>query len=175
MIRQTKRAMALAGVLAAMSMAGAAWGQAANPFGSFKHDADQPIEIVADSLAVDQGTEQATFTGTVEAAQGTLRMTADKIVVNYGGAGGEATGAGRIDKLRAEGNVFLSNGAETATGAWADYNVAGGNVTMGGGVVLAQGDNAVSGQKLTIDLNSGKGEISGGRVRSVFKPAAKGQ
>lgn len=173
MIGQTKSAMLLAGALALT--AGAAWGQAANPFGSFKHDADQPIEIVADSLAVDQGAEQATFTGKVEAAQGTLHLTADKIVVNYGGAGGADTGAGRIDKLRAEGNVFLSNGAETASGAWADYNVAGGNVKMGGGVVLTQGDNAISGQTLNIDLNSGKGEITGGRVRSVFKPAAKGQ
>jgi lipopolysaccharide export system protein LptA len=171
MIRQAKRAVALAGMGACIAAA-AAWGQAANPFGSFKHDADQPIEIVADSLAVDQGTEKATFTGMVEAAQGTLRLTADKIVVNYGGAGGEATGAGRIDKLRAEGSVFLSNGAETASGAWADYNVGGGQVKMGGGVVLTQGDNAISGQTLSIDLNSGKGEISGGRVRSVFKPAA---
>jgi lipopolysaccharide export system protein LptA len=168
MIRQVKRAMALAVLLSAAT--GAAWGQAVNPFGSFKHDADQPIEIVADSLAVDQGTQKATFTGKVEAAQGTLRLTADKIVVNYGGAGGEATGAGRIDKLRADGNVFLSNGAETASGAWADYNVAGGSVQMGGGVVLTQGDNAISGPTLSIDLNSGKGEISGGRVRSVFKP-----
>lgn len=175
MIRQARRAAALAGMLAAMSIAGAAWGQAANPFGSFKHDADQPIEIVADSLAVDQASEQATFTGTVEAAQGTLSLSADKIVVNYGGAGGEATGAGRIDKLRAEGNVFLSNGAETASGAWADYNVGGGAVKMGGGVLLTQGDNAISGQTLEINLNSGKGKISGGRVRSVFKPVAKGQ
>jgi lipopolysaccharide export system protein LptA len=46
---------------------------------------------------------------------------------------------------------------------------------MGGGVVLTQGDNAISGETLSIDLNSGKGEISGGRVRSVFKPAAQSE
>jgi lipopolysaccharide export system protein LptA len=177
MIRLSKRSMALA--LASMTLAGAAMGQAASPFGSFKHDAAQEIEIVADSLAVDQGTQKATFTGKVEAAQGSLRLTADKVVVNYGGVGapdGAApAGAGRIDKLRADGNVFLSNGAETASGAFADYDVSGGTVSMGGGVVLTQGDNAISGETLSIDLNSGKGEISGGRVRSVFKPAAQSE
>lgn len=143
--------------------------QQSNPFGSFKHDATLPIEIVADSLAVDQGSKQATFIGAVEAGQGTMRLTAAKIVVSYGGEGGGDTG--KIDKLRAEGDVFLSNGAETAKSEWADYDVAGGQVTMGGNVVLTQGDNAISGQILTIDLNAGTGKISGGRVKSVFTPA----
>lgn len=143
--------------------------QQANPFGSFKHDASLPIEIVADSLAVDQGAQQATFTGQVEAGQGTLRLTADKVVVFYGGEGGGDTG--RIDRMRAEGDVFLSNGAETAKGDWADYDVAGGLVTMGGNVVLTQGGNAISGETLSIDLNAGTGKISGGRVKSVFTPA----
>lgn len=156
------------GFLAVMALSTAS-AQQSNPFGSFKHDSTQPIEIVADSLAVDQGAKQATFTGAVEAGQGTMRLTADKIVVTYGGEGGGDTG--KIDKLRAEGDVFLSNGAETAKGSWADYNVAGGLVTMGGDVVLTQGDNAISGQSLTIDLNAGTGKISGGRVKSVFTPA----
>lgn len=151
----------------------AAQAQDKNPFGSFKHDAAQPIEIVADSLAVDQGAETATFQGKVEAAQGTLRLTAQKVVVSYGGEGGGDTG--KIDKLRADGDVFLSNGAETASGAWADYDVAGGQVRMGGGVVLTQGTNAISGETLQIDLNAGKGSISGGRVRSVFSPKSAGQ
>lgn len=153
---------------------------AKSPFGSFKHDANQPIEITADSLAVDNAAQTATFTGGVVAGQGTLRLTADKITVKYGGVGGPgsstpaaANGTGSIDSLRAEGSVFLSNGAETAKGAWADYDVAGGVVTMGGDVVLTQGENAISGEKLRIDLNKGAGEISGGRVKSVFTPPAQ--
>lgn len=156
------------GMLAIIALS-AASAQENNPFGSFKHDATLPIEIVADSLAVDQGAKQATFSGAVEAGQGTMRLTADKIVVSYGGEGGGDTG--RIDRLRAEGDVFLSNGAETAKGEWADYDVASGTVTMGGDVVLTQGENAISGQSLTIDLNAGTGRISGGRVKSVFTPA----
>ena len=69
--------------------------------------------------------------------------------------------------------MFLSSGAETAKGEWAEYDVSGGVVTMGGNVVLTQGENAISGQNLRIDLNSGVGEISGGRVKSVFTPPAQ--
>lgn len=144
-----------------------------SPFGSFKHDASQPIEITADSLAVDQPRQQATFRGDVVAGQGTLRLTAETVVVSYGGDGGGDAGTGRIESLRAEGDVFLSNGAETARGEWAEYDVAGGVVEMGGDVILTQGENAISGQTLRIDLNAGAGEISGGRVRSVFTPPAQ--
>lgn len=182
-IRPLRRpATGRAGLFAALTL-GAALGaaftaaaqDAANPFGSFKHDANQPIEITADSLAVDNGAQTATFTGQVVAGQGTLRLTAEKVTVKYGGVGGPgaaapATGSGSIDSLRAEGAVFLSNGAETAKGDWADYDVTGGVVTMGGGVVLTQGENAISGENLRIDLNRGAGEITGGRVKSVFTP-----
>ncbi|MEM6742778.1 MAG: LptA/OstA family protein [Pseudomonadota bacterium] len=167
------RATAFAALLTclAATVAAPAFGQTESPFGSFKHDASQPIEITADSLAVDQSRETATFSGEVIAGQGALRLTAEKVVVSYGGDdGGDA---GRIDKLRAEGAVFLSNGTETARGAWADYDVSGGLVTMGGDVVLTQGENAIAGQTLTIDLNAGTGKISGGRVRSVFTPPAQ--
>ena len=43
-------------------------------------------------------------------------------------------------------------------------------------MVLTQGDNAISGESLVIDLNAGTGRIEGsasGRVKSVFAPAAK--
>ena len=166
---------ALAAVLA-LALAAAAPGPAGaqtgpeGPFGGFRHDAGQPIEITADSLAVDETAGTATFLGQVIAGQGTLRLTANKVVVSYGGAAAE--GAGRIDRLRAEGGVFLSNGAETAKGEWADYDVAGGVVKMGGDVILTQGENAISGEALRIDLNAGTGEITGGRVRSVFTPPA---
>jgi lipopolysaccharide export system protein LptA len=54
--------------------------------------------------------------------------------------------------MRAEGNVFLSNGAETAEGAWAEYDVAGGMMRMGGQVVLTQGENAIAGDSLVINM-----------------------
>lgn len=144
------------------------------PFGGFKHDSKAPIEITADSLEVRQAENRAIFAGTVVAGQGTLRLTADRVEVNYA-AGKTNSDTGAIQKMRAEGNVFLSNGSETAQGAWAEYDVAAGMVRMGGDVVLTQGDNAISGQSLVIDLNAGTGRIESagtGRVKSVFTPSA---
>ena len=169
------RMRAAAAALAFLTADGAA-AQSQNPFGGFKHDSTQPIEISADALEVAESERRAVFTGEVVAGQGTLRLTADALTVWYATeGGGEDGGSGRIDRVRAEGDVFLSSGAETARGDWAEYDVSSGEVPMGGGVTLAQGDNAVSGERLFVDLNAGRGRIEGGRVRSVFSPTTADQ
>lgn len=169
----TFRIAAMAAALAAAFAGGAAAQQSGSPFGGFKHDSAAPIEITADSLEVRQAEGVAIFQGQVVAGQGTLRLTAQRLEVRYveGGGDGAAEGSGDIDSLRAEGDVFLTSGAETASGQWADYDVARGFVTMGGGVTLTQGDNAIRGERLSVDLNAGTGRIEGGRVQSVFTPS----
>lgn len=141
-----------------------------NPFGAFKHDASQPIEITADSLAVNQTQQVATFKGNVVVGQGTMRLTAAEMQIFYDARGDADTETGRIRLMKASGGVFLSNGTEAAEGEWAEYDVVAGVITMGGEVLLSQGDNAISGQELWIDLNDGLGEIKG-RVTTVFQPA----
>jgi len=173
------RLIALAALIAAAGAAAPAAAQQKGPFGGFKHDSTAAIEIVADALEVRQSESLAIFTGEVVAGQGTLRLSADRLTVTYaaekiGTASNTDTGA--IQHMRAEGNVFLSNGSETAQGVWAEYDVASGVIRMGGDVVLTQGDNAISGETLVIDLNTGIGRIeggTGGRVKSVFAPAAE--
>lgn len=164
--------VALAVALGLSAGVPAASAQVAGPFGGFKHDSKAPIEIASNSLEVDQAEGRATFSGEVVAEQGTLKLTADQLTVTYQ-TGEAAAGTGEIQDMRAEGNVFLSNGSETARGDWAEYDVAGGTMRMGGGVVLTQGENAISGQQLVINLDAGTGRIdgSGGRVKSVFTPS----
>lgn len=151
--------------------------QTAGPFGGFKHDSSAPIEIASDSLEIRQAEGMAVFSGEVVAAQGTLRLTADELEVAYE-TGEAAAETGEIQSMRAEGNVFLSNGSETARGDWAEYDVTGGTMLMGGGVVLTQGENAISGQQLVINLDAGTGRIEGsgeGRVKSLFTPSREAQ
>jgi lipopolysaccharide export system protein LptA len=169
----TFRIAAMAAAFAATLGGAVAAQQSGSPFGGFKHDSAAPIEITADSLEVRQAEGLAIFQGQVVAGQGTLRLTAQRLEVRYveGGGDGAAEGSGDIDSLRAEGDVFLTSGAETASGEWADYDVARGFVTMGGGVTLTQGDNAIRGERLSVDLNAGTGRIEGGRVQSVFTPS----
>lgn len=143
------------------------------PFGGFKHDRTAPIEITANALEVRQADSLAIFSGEVVAGQGTLRLTADNVEVSYDDEGSENAETGAIRNMQAKGNVFLSNGAETAQGAWAEYDVETGMVRMGGSVVLTQGGNVISGESLVINLNEGQGRIEGsgtGRVKSIFTP-----
>ncbi|MEM6622423.1 MAG: LptA/OstA family protein [Pseudomonadota bacterium] len=148
--------------------------QVDGPFGGFKHDRTCPIEITANALEVRQAESIAIFSGEVIAGQCTLRLTADEIEVRYDQENSSDAETGAINNLQAKGNVFLTNGAETAQGSWAEYDVRTGMVSMGGDVVLTQGENIISGETLVINLNAGQGKIEGagsGRVKSIFNPS----
>ncbi|MFK7943109.1 MAG: lipopolysaccharide transport periplasmic protein LptA [Paracoccaceae bacterium] len=144
------------------------------PFGGFKHDRTEPIDITADALEVRQAENLAIFEGGVVAGQGTLRLTAERVEVTFDPDNQTDDNSGAIKKMIARGNVFISNGSETAKGERAEYDVDGGKINMTGKVILTQGSNVISGQTLTINLNSGQGRIEGtgsGRVKSIFTPA----
>ncbi len=162
----------VAGLLAAAALPVGVLAQGQGPFGGFKHDSTAPIEITSDALEVQQAQNLAVFSGDVVAGQGTLRLTADRVEVTYAEQAGGNSQTGAIRNLQAEGNVFISNGAETAQGAHARYDVESGMITMTGKVVLTQGKNVISGETLTINLNEGQGKVQG-RVKSIFTPQKK--
>lgn len=159
----------VAGLLAAAVLPADALAQGQGPFGGFKHDRSAPIEITSDALEVRQAQNLAVFSGEVVAGQGTLRLTADRVEVTYDAEAEDDSETGAIQNLEATGNVFISNGAETAQGSEAQYDVESGLITMTGDVVLTQGQNVISGQRLTINLNEGQGRVEG-RVKSIFTP-----
>ncbi|MEM9012002.1 MAG: LptA/OstA family protein [Pseudomonadota bacterium] len=154
---------------AVLALAAPVAAQTNTPFGSFEHDSSQPIEVTANALAVNQTDQTATFSGNVVAGQGTLRLTADEVLIEYSAEGGSETGA--IRRLMADGNVFLSNGSEQSRGDRAEYDVARGAIFMEGNVILTQGQNALSCDRLDIDLNAGTGNCTG-RVETIFVPTA---
>jgi lipopolysaccharide export system protein LptA len=118
---------------------------------------------------VRQAENLAIFAGEVVAGQGTLRLTADRLDVTYDQEEGGNSETGAIRNMEATGNVFISNGTETAQGERAEYDVESGLITMTGAVVLTQGENVISGPRLTINLNDGQGRMEG-RVKSIFAP-----
>ncbi|MGQ0566918.1 MAG: lipopolysaccharide transport periplasmic protein LptA [Gemmobacter sp.] len=135
-------------------------------FGGLKQDTSQPVEITADSLEVNQTDGQATFTGNVLVGQGDLRLSAARIQVEY-----QADGQG-ISRLHATGGVTIVNATDAAEAAEAVYTIASGNVVMTGDVVLTQGQNAISGERLVLDLQAGTGVMEG-RVKTVFTPGTR--
>jgi lipopolysaccharide export system protein LptA len=132
-------------------------------FGGLRQDASLPVEVSADSLTVNQTDGSALFEGNVIAVQGDLRLTAGSVQVRY------SAGGGAIDTLTATGGVTLVSATDAAEAREAVYSVQTGSVVMTGDVLLTQGNNAISGQKLVLDLTAGTGRMEG-RVQTVFTP-----
>lgn len=134
-------------------------------FGALKHDSSLPVEIAADQLQINQETGKAVFRGNVEVGQGEMRLAAAVVEVEY--EGGESS-TGKVQRLHATGGVTLVSGAEAAEAREAVYTIGSSQIVMTGDVLLTQGQNALSGQKLVVDLDKGTGVMEG-RVRTVFK------
>lgn len=133
-------------------------------FGGVKADTSAPVEVSADSLSVDQGSGSATFTGKVVIGQGQMRLSADKVTVEYGDSA-----KSRIRRLHATGHVTLVSGPDAAEAAEAVYEVDSGTVTLTGNVMLAQGQNMLSGNRMVVNLKTGSANVEG-RVRSILQP-----
>ncbi|MDB6181264.1 lipopolysaccharide transport periplasmic protein LptA [Paracoccus fistulariae] len=135
-------------------------------FGGVKADTSQPVEVAADNLSVNQSDGSATFTGNVVIGQGEMRLAADTVTVEY-----SEGGQNRIRSLHARGNVTLVSGPDAAEAAEAVYDVETGNVTMTGQVVLTQGQNVLTGNNMTVNLETGTAQVQG-RVRSILQSGA---
>lgn len=153
----------LAALLAAGQTA-AQSGEAQVSFGGLRQDPTLPVEVTSEELQVDQEDGTALFTGDVLVTQGALRLTAPRLRVTYT----EDRGGG-IEEVHATGGVTLVNGPEAAESDEAVYTVGTGQVVMSGDVLLTQGEAALSGDALDIDLATGTGRMRG-RVRSIFRP-----
>lgn len=146
----------------------------------------KPIDIEANTLTVDDRKRVAVFRGDVAAVQGDMTIRSRELDVDYSGeaqAKGSAAGA-QITKITAQGRVLITSEAQgqTSTSDWALFDVKGQTVTIGGNVVLSQGKNVIKGDRLVIDLTTGRsrfeneGDLSNGqRVRGLFRPKSSDQ
>ena len=135
----------------------------ADSFGGLSKDNNQPINIEADSLEVLDDKKFAIFTGNVNVKQGKFHLVSKKLKVTYSGNVGGAPKKGEpkgIKQIDATGKVAISTpDGQSATSDWAIFNVAAKIVTIGGNVVLSQGGNVMRGDKLVIDLNTGRSKL----------------
>jgi lipopolysaccharide export system protein LptA len=144
-----------------------------------KHDSSQPIEITADQLEVQQEKQLATFSGNVQAIQGDIRLRAASLQVRYRAQDGSADVEGAISRIIAKGQVFFSSPGQTARGDSGVYDVDKSLVTLEGKVVLTREDNVIKGNRLVLNLATGRSKVSGapsgtgGRVRGLFVPNKK--
>ena len=141
------------------------------------YDSGLPIEITADALEVQQNAGVAVFRGNVDAFQGTMNLRADRLTVHY--RKGENT-PNAISLIEADGNVFLSSPTEMAQGKRAIYNIDADTIELIGSVVLTRGENVIRGNRLLLNLATGKSKMESGvaltgkkeRVKALFVPNA---
>lgn len=132
-------------------------------FGNTEQNTDLPVEVTADNLAVSQNDGTAVFTGNVLIGQGEMRLSAPRVLVIY------LQDQSGIERLQASGGVTLVSGEDAAESATANYNIETGLIEMQGDVLLVQGRNALTADKMFVDTKAGTARMSG-RVKTVLQP-----
>lgn len=136
-------------------------------FDGLKTDPSAPLKITSDRLSVSQIDSLAQFSGNVLVTQSGMELHADEVKVVY-----DAASKG-IAELRASGHVTVTAGTNAAASNAAVYTVGTSGLVMTGNVILTMEQASVAGDMLTINLASGLGTMSGGRVTTTFTPAQK--
>lgn len=135
-------------------------------FGNAAENTGGPVEVAADSLTVDQTTGQAVFTGNVVIGQGEMRVSAQKVIVEYAD-----DAKSRIRSFSAIGDVALVFGEDAAEAEEAVYDVDAGIITLSGNVLMTRGESIMSGDRIVVDLTKGSARADG-RVRTVLQPGS---
>ncbi len=121
------------------------------------HDSSAPVDVSADRIEVQDRADRAIFSGNVHVRQNELTLNAARLTVAYSSGGGI-----EIQRLDAAGGVTVTSPSESARGDFGIYDLNGKLITLIGNVKLKRGANEIFGQRLTIDLTSGRAVVDGG-------------
>ncbi|MCP5080145.1 MAG: hypothetical protein GY948_00420 [Alphaproteobacteria bacterium] len=129
------------------------------------------VDISADSMELLEEQKKAVFTGNVDAVRGKIKLKSNKLVVDYAEVkrknGSKKT---EVRFLNATGNVKIVSGNQTITSDRAKMNVKTNKAIISGNVTVVQGKTRLKGNKLHLNLTTGKSRMEGGRVRAKFFP-----
>ena len=144
-------------------------------------DRDQPVNVEADSVEIDDKKEEAVFSGNVVLTQGTLMLKADRIVVKQGEGGfqsGVANGKPAYFRQKREGyDDFIEGEAERLV-----YNGEAEKIELFTKAKLKRGGDEVRGAYISynaltefFEVNSGDNTATSpgsprGRVRAIIQP-----
>lgn len=149
----------------------------ASPAAAFDLDSDKPITVSADSARLDDGKGIATYSGAVELAQGTTRLTAERVVL-YRSAEGlnriEASGSpARYQQL-----VTTGEGETVAKAKNITWSATDNKLTFEREAVIEQNGNVFRGDIIHYDTEqrvvTAKGSADtgsgSGRVEMIIQP-----
>ena len=123
---------------------------------NFSVERDEPYEITSENMFIEREQKTIGFSGNVILKQGAAYLTADQIELffdnNFNQEG--------FYKMLASGNILIKNNDSTSiTGNLATYNVSDEKIIMTENVILKNQMSMIKGNKLILDINSGKIEI----------------
>lgn len=144
--------------------------------------ANGPIHVEADRMESDQANEAVLFTGNVEARQGDMLISAERMTVHYrknGAANGSVSRESKsIESLVAEGEVKLTRQDWIAAGDRLEFKSEERKVVLTGNTRVWQDNNMVTGDRVVLYLDEGRSVVEnreheeGGRVKAFFYPEA---
>jgi lipopolysaccharide export system protein LptA len=146
----------------------------------------EPIDIHSKSLEFFYDEKRVVFRGDVIATQGEETLKSDLLTVTYEEAApkngnapqrsaASTTSRQRLKEIVAEGNVEIVSKNQRATGKKAVFNEASRTVVLSGNAVLQEGQNTVSGERVTIFLDEKRSVVEGGPQGAllVYMPQQK--
>lgn len=155
--RRFRKSLVIAGL--ALALASPAAGQAISALKG--HDSKQPVDVEADRIEVQERQDRAVFSGNVHVRQGNLAIDSARLRVAYRNASGQGLEILRID---ADGGVQVRSPSESARGDYGIYDLEDRIITLIGSVTLSHGESTVRGQRLVMDLDSGRSTLDGGAI-----------
>ncbi len=167
-----------AGLLVVAPAFAAGEGAMSEAFKGLGSNGKDPIQIEADSLDVMDRDRNAVFTGNVNVRQRDTVLKTQRLKVFYEGKAADgvsqaaATSNQQIRRFEAEGRILINQKDQTVTGDHGWFDMRSQTAQITGQVVLTQGKNVARGDKLSVDLKTGryKLENTGGRVQLILEP-----
>lgn len=167
--RITAAGMGIAVVIAVSLAPSPVLAQAADQITTSAQEGEgKPVQIEADSMEVRQEENQAVFTGNVDAVKGNVHLTSDSLVVDYEDVPSGEGKKTKVTYLNARGSVVVVSKGQTVTAQWAKMDVKANTVVMGDKVTVTDAKSVIKGQRLEMNLTTGKSKLIGGRVKGTF-------
>jgi len=140
-------------------------------------DRDQPISVSADQATFNEKTGTVYYTGHILIQQGTLKITADELVVTTDATKGTVISAvAKGNPASFEQQPRPDHGPAIAEAAQVTYQAVDGIITLDGNARLRQEGASFQGARISYSMERGEIEAKGdkqNRVQLVFPPPAK--
>lgn len=128
---------------------------------------EAPIYIEANSMSATESSNSVIFSGDVDAKQADVRIRGDKMTVYYLETSApkkntDEKGKQEVDKLVCIGNVEITRGEWLGTGGKMVYTAKDRKIVLTQNAKAWQGQNMVTGSKITYYLDQKRSEVEGG-------------